>query len=277
MELHECNLQPPSDKTCPRLFVNRLRHPTGAPLTPLALALLRRRLENITSKELIFLRFPFIFGFTPGGRSHLPTSRRQGPPGSLLCPPDRPFISPTPPLGGCSSGGPTRGLSSPASPLSTVLPSNTLFQTAKISLLAHSPSRHGSARPPSPPPTLPSYRTSSTLPSHPHSRFRNAALKKKKKKNSTHHIFYFEASADVKVLPPPPSIFPPHFFLLLSFFFPISFPPGFLILPPPSPLTSITPLLPNLLRACAVHSGRQRGIADRAAVEEHVLINLNQG
>lgn len=142
MELHECNLQPPSDKTCPRLLVNRLRHPTGAPLTPLALALLRRRLENIRSKELIFLRFPFIFGFTPGGRSHLPTSRRQGPPGSLLCPPDRPFISPTPPLG--VHQGPTRGLSSPASPLSTVLPSNTLFQTEE----SHSSCtpRHDTAR-----------------------------------------------------------------------------------------------------------------------------------
>lgn len=152
MERHECNLQPPSDKTCPRLFVNRLCHPTGAPLTPLALALLRRRLENIRSKELIFLRFPFIFGFTPGGRSHLPTSRRQGPLGSLLCPPDRPFISPTPPLGGCSSGGAhTRLIFPSVASLHRFALKHTLPNGKNLTPRA----LPGTARPPSPPPTLP--------------------------------------------------------------------------------------------------------------------------
>lgn len=274
MELHECNLQPPSDKTCPRLFVNRLRHPTGAPLTPLALALLRRRLENIRSKELIFLRFPFIFGFTPGGRSHLPTSRRQGPPGSLLCPPDRPFISPTPPLGGCSSGG---------GPHAAYLPQRRLSPP-------FCPQTHSSKRQKSHSSRTPRHDTARLGPLHLHqpsllSHFQHAALTpalsfqkcgpKKKKKNSTHHIFYFEASADVKVFATStfhisPSLFPAPFFLFSHFF------PSWFSYSAPPP-TSITPLLPNLLRACAVHSGRQRGIADRAAVEEHVLINLNQG
>lgn len=98
-------MQPPCDKTCPRLFVNRLRRPTGTPLTPLALALLPSRLENIRSEELIFVASCFHLGLHAGRQIASRASRRQGPPGSLLCPPGRPSISPTPPLGGCSSGG----------------------------------------------------------------------------------------------------------------------------------------------------------------------------
>lgn len=139
-KLHECNLQPPSDKTWPRLFVDRLGRPTGAPLTPLALLSCAAALR-ISDLRIFLIFFAFSLSSSASRRaaSHLPPSWRQGPPGSLLCPPVRPLISPTPPLGGRSSGGPTRGLSSLAPP------SNTLFQTAD----SHSwrTPRHDTARP----------------------------------------------------------------------------------------------------------------------------------
>lgn len=152
-------MQPPSDKTCPRLFINRLRRPTGTPLTPLALALLRSHLENIRSKELIFVAFLFHLGLHASRQIASCSSRRQGAPGSLLCPPDRPFISPTPPLGGCSSGAylPWRR------PLHCLALERPLLN-GRISLPGTT--RRGTALCTSTNP--PSYRTSNTLPSHLH-------------------------------------------------------------------------------------------------------------
>lgn len=206
-KIHECNLQPPSDKTCPRLFVNRLRRPTGTPLTPLALTLLRGRLENIRSKELIFVAFPFHLGLHARRWIASCPSRRQGPPGSLLCPPDKPFISPTPRLGGCSSG----AYLPQCCPLHCLALKRTLSKRQNLTPRAlPGTARHGPALFTSTNPA--SYRTSSTLPSHWHSSFRKCGPKKKIQPTTSSPL---KPPQTVEVLPPLPSIFPPHLSQLL--------------------------------------------------------------